>query len=83
MPTLKAMLDEAVRVLIPGGRVGILHFVVPQRPAGATRVLLRGIATGPGFQIRALTVFEKGIAGVLLEPRVSDNGAADEEGTEA
>lgn len=59
LPTLKAMLDEAVRVLVPGGRVGILHFVVPMRPAGSKRVLVRGISTGPGFQIRALTVFEK------------------------
>jgi hypothetical protein len=59
VPTLKAMLDEAVRVVVAGGRVGILHFVVPMRPDGARRVLVRGISTGPGFQIRALTVFEK------------------------
>lgn len=59
LPTLKAMLAEAVRVLQPGGRVGLLHFVVPTRPNGARRVMVRGISTGPGFQIRALTVFEK------------------------
>lgn len=59
LPTLKAMLDEAIRVLVPGGRVGLLHFTVPMRPAGGRRVLVRGISTGPGFQIRALTVFEK------------------------
>ncbi len=59
LPTLKAMLDEAIRVLVAGGRVGLLHFVVPQHPDGGRRVLVRGISTGPGFQIRALTVFEK------------------------
>jgi len=66
LPTLKAMLDEAVRVLEPGGRVGILHFVVPMRPAGARRVMVRGICTGPGFQIRALTIYEKAHAAQLL-----------------
>ncbi len=59
LPTLKAMLDEAIRVLVCGGRVGMLHFIVPQRPDGARRVMVRGISTGPGFQIRALTIFEK------------------------
>lgn len=48
LPTLKAMLDEAVRVVVDGGRIGILHFVVPMRPNGARRVLVRGISTGPG-----------------------------------
>ena len=67
LPTLKAMLLEAVRVLTPGGRVGLLHFVVPQRPDGARRVMVRGISTGPGFQIRALTIFEKLHAGALLD----------------
>ena len=66
LPTLKAMLDEAIRVLVPGGRVGMLHFIVPMRPAGGKRVLVRGISTGPGFQIRALTVFEKLHAGGLF-----------------
>jgi hypothetical protein len=66
LPTLKAMLDEALRVVMPGGRVGILHFVVPMRPSGSKRVLVRGISTGPGFQIRALTVFEKHSARPLL-----------------
>jgi hypothetical protein len=67
LPTLKAMLNEAIRVLRPGGRVGLLHFIVPQRPAGARRVMVRGISTGPGFQIRALTIFEKQHGPALME----------------
>lgn len=71
VPTLKAMLDEALRVVVTGGRVGLLHFIVPMRPAGSRRVLVRGICTGPGFQIRALTVFEKGAgSGRLLDETV-------------
>jgi hypothetical protein len=72
MPTLKAMLDEAMRVLVCGGRVGLLHFIVPQRPAGGRRVLVRGISTGPGFQIRALTIFEKLPIGRLLGEPASE-----------
>lgn len=78
LPTLKAMLEEAMRVVVSGGRVGILHFVVPQRPAGSRRVLVRGISTGPGFQIRALTVFEKvQRAGLFLDEPTDDSLADD------
>jgi SAM-dependent methyltransferase len=46
-PTPGAIVREALRVLEPGGRLGLLHYMVP------------GITVGPGSTIRCWTVLEK------------------------
>jgi hypothetical protein len=53
------ILREAARVLSVGGRVGLLHFLVPmvRRPLRIVKVY--GITTGCGYAIRAWTVLEK------------------------
>lgn len=53
------LLREAVRVVRPQGRVAILHVACPFTPEGADWLTVYGITTGPGFRIRALTVYEK------------------------
>lgn len=53
------LLREAARVVVPGGRIGILHVAVPFAPRGTRLVNVWGISTGVGFRIRAFTVYEK------------------------
>jgi hypothetical protein len=59
MPRNAALLKEAARVLVPGGRVGLLHVAVPFAPPGCAVVNVWGVSTGVGFRIRAFTVYEK------------------------
>jgi SAM-dependent methyltransferase len=58
-PRPSALLREASRVLRPGRRVGIVHFLVPYPEKGLRFVEVRGITTGCGYRIRALTVLQK------------------------
>ena len=53
------ILAEAARLLRPGGRIGILHFIVPlvRKPMRLLGVI--GITTGAGYAIRAWSVFER------------------------
>ncbi len=53
------IIKEASRLLRPGGRVGLLHFQVPMHRPPLRMVGVWGISTGPGYAIRAWTVFEK------------------------
>jgi tRNA G10 N-methylase Trm11 len=50
---------EALRLLVPGGYFGLLHFMVPmtRRPLRIVRVY--GITTGAGYAIRAWTLMRK------------------------
>lgn len=59
MPRNSWLLREAARVLVPGGRVGILHVAVPFSPPGCRLLNVYGISTGVGFRIRAFTIYEK------------------------
>lgn len=59
---------EALRVLKPGGRFGLLHFMVPMGVRPLELVGVWGITTGSGYAIRAWTVFEKPEA-TMFEPR--------------
>lgn len=64
-PKPGALLAEASRVVRVGGRVGILHFLVPQvangkvEPGRMRLVGVWGVTTGMNNAIRAWTVFEK------------------------
>jgi SAM-dependent methyltransferase len=50
---------EAMRVLRPGGRLGVLHFQVPMLVKPMRLVGVWGVTTGAGYAIRAWSVFEK------------------------
>ena len=53
------LVAEMARLLRPGGRCGLLHFQVPMHRPPLRMVGVWGISTGPGYAIRAWTVFEK------------------------
>lgn len=56
-PRPSHLLAEAARVVRFGGRIGILHFLVPSPPKGCEIVTVRGITQGCGYRIRALTIY--------------------------
>ena len=58
-PRPSALLREAARVLRPTKPVGIVHFLVPRPEPGLKLCEVRGITTGCGYRIRAMTVFRK------------------------
>jgi len=58
-PRPSHLLTEAVRVARPCARIGFVHFLVPSPPRGAALVAVKGITTGCGYRIRALSIFEK------------------------
>ncbi len=54
------LLKEAARVVVPGGRLGLLHVAIPFSPPDCRLVNVYGVSTGVGFRIRAFTVWERG-----------------------
>jgi SAM-dependent methyltransferase len=58
-PPTYPLLREAARVVKGGGRIGILHFLVPFPPKGTRLVKVFGVSVGMGYQMRAFTVYEK------------------------
>lgn len=53
------LLKEAARVVMPGGRIGMLHVAVPFAPPGCRLVNVYGVSIGVGFRMRALTIYER------------------------
>lgn len=58
-PRPSHLLAEASRVVRPGGRIGMLHFLVPFPPPNTRLVTVRAVTTGCGYRIRAFTIFER------------------------
>lgn len=59
------LLREAARVVMPGGRIGILHVAVPFSPPDCRLVKSWPVTTGVGFRVRTLTVYERNQEGLL------------------
>ncbi|MEM9491520.1 MAG: hypothetical protein AAGC55_20415, partial [Myxococcota bacterium] len=53
------LLTEAARVVRPCGRIGFVHFTPPSQPPRCRLVAVKSFSTGLGFQVRALTIFQK------------------------
>lgn len=53
------LLKETARVVVPGGRIGILHVAVPFAPPECRLVTVYGVSTGGGFRVRAFTIYER------------------------
>lgn len=66
-PTPAVILEESARALRPGGRVAILHHVVPSPMPGLRTLGVYGVTTGTNYRIRALTVFERTDTATLLD----------------
>lgn len=58
-PRPSHLLNEAARVVKHGGRIGLLHIAVPITPAGCQFITSFGVVPGPGFRIRAFTIYER------------------------
>lgn len=58
-PSPGELLREACRLLVPGGRVGLLHFQVPMFRHPLRLLGVYGITTGLGYAIRAFSVLIK------------------------
>ena len=59
-PEPRDLMREAWRLVRPGGRVGLLHYIVPRPPHKDARLLaVVGVMVGYGNRIRVFTVFEK------------------------
>lgn len=66
-PRPSHLLREAARVVAPGGRIGLLHIAVPITPDGCEFVTSFGVVPGPGFRIRAFTIYQRGQDQLPLE----------------
>lgn len=53
------LLAEAARVVRPGGRIGFVHYIVPNPPAGTHFVKVFGLSMGFGYPTRAVTFYER------------------------
>lgn len=58
-PRPSHLLAEAARVVRPCGRIGFVHYLVPNPPEGCRIVDVRGVTQGCGYRIRALTIYER------------------------
>jgi hypothetical protein len=59
-PDVGKLMREAWRLTVPGGRLGLLHYIVPRPPhEAAILIAVCGVMMGFGNRIRAFTVFQK------------------------
>jgi len=58
-PKPNALIRNAFEVLPPGGRVGIIHYILPSPPKDAIFVAAVGVLCGFNNRIRIYSVFEK------------------------
>lgn len=60
LPDVNDLLRRSLEIVRPGGRVGILDYIVPRPPRKTVRlVAMVGVIVGFNNRIRAYTVFEK------------------------
>lgn len=58
-PRPSHLLREAARVVRPGGRIAIVHYITPKPPKGTRIVKAFGLSTGFDMPMRAITVYER------------------------
>jgi hypothetical protein len=58
-PSPVKIVANALAMLPPGGRVGIIHYMIPKPPAGARFIASVGVLCGFNNRIRVYSVFEK------------------------
>ena len=65
-PRPSHLLREAARVVRPGGRIAIVHYITPKPVAGTRLVKAFGLSTGFDMPMRAVTVYERDQKGLPL-----------------
>ena len=65
-PRPSHLLREAARVVRPGGRIAIVHYITPKPVAGIVFVKAFGLSTGFDMPMRAVTVYERPVVGFDL-----------------
>lgn len=63
------LLLEAARVVRPCGRIGFVHYIVPNAPPGCRFVRAFGLSMGFGYPMRAVTIFEREQGSLFGGPR--------------
>ena len=58
-PRPSHLLREAARVVKPNGRIGIVHYIVPNPPDGTIFVTSFGLSMGFGYPMRAISFYER------------------------
>ena len=59
------LLREAARVVVPGGRIALMHVGVPFAPPACHLVRVWPVSTGVGFRGRWVTIYQKDQAGLF------------------
>ena len=66
-PRPSQLLREAARVIAPGGRIAIVHYITPKPVEGTQLVRALGLSTGFDMPMRAVTVYERAGRQLALE----------------
>lgn len=59
LPNPNALLKACIEAVRPGGRVGMLHYVIPRQPRNARFIACVGVVVGFGNRGRFYSVFER------------------------
>jgi SAM-dependent methyltransferase len=65
-PRPSHLLREMARVVRPGGRIGIVHYITPKPAPGTRFVKAFGLSTGFDMPMRAIAVYERDQAELAL-----------------
>lgn len=60
-PSPNLLVKNALDAVLPGGRVGIIHYILPSPPKGSVFVAAIGVMCGFNNRIRVYSVFEKSL----------------------
>lgn len=76
-PVPAQLLREAARVVRPQGRIGFVHFMIPNTPPGCRMVKVLALATGCGYALRAVTIYEREPASLFPARDPLDGGGGE------